>query len=85
MKYQVSTFVEGFPFLKAFKRSSEVGFNLHDHLLSNIRAESTLKESFVPKECMGFLATKTKLAESLKLCSSPVTKRTVFGKIGDPC
>ena len=64
MKYLVSTFVEEVPFLKGFKQSSEVGFNLHDHLLSNFRAESTLRESFVPKECMGFLAKKTKLAVS---------------------
>ena len=84
MKYQVSTFVEEFSFLKGFKRSSEVGLNLHDHLLSNIRAEPTLRESFVPKERMGLLA-KTKLAESLKFCSSPVTKTTVFEKIEDPC
>lgn len=59
VKNQVSTFVEVFPFFKCFKRSSLAACNLHDHLLSNIRTESTLRESFVPEEFMGFLAKRT--------------------------
>lgn len=45
VKYQVRAFMKKLPFWKGFKKSSELGFNLHHHLLSRIKAEFILRES----------------------------------------